>query len=597
MSYQNPLEFQMSNLSTKKDEEDVATQTAALMPQDTQLQAGPTQRTSTEILQGVGVTSAKDILKTPGTSTTARDILKGTYYERPESILESEGISTASILADYRKELDKQRKEQGLLKVEEELQRREQEYIKNFKYQQPEYNPYKFEGTKFGDLDFKDAQFETDWGFRDKETNKATYYSYTLDKNGDRYVFMPESFALTGARGENGDYFNTAFLDTKTWDALYKTAQPIDMGGATNEFKDNPLKVNKQAELGRGFLFKEEDYDKFRDTYLKGKFFKEGTYDYQPVNETRIQGIANINGKLVYVKNNWSDGGRLNVYDIFVDETGYTSYQWRKERGGLVGDIARGFAKIPFGSEIAFIASGGNPAVYASFKALETAGKGGELGDVLKAGATAYVSASVGNSVGQYGKAFGESIAATTGMNAAVANTIGMATVQAGFNGIMAAATGQDIGDAMLTGAIGGGIGANAATITNTVFGGAENVAKFASTVKLSTPQFQNIFAGSIASGAISSAVQGKDFLDAFTESLIVNGVSQAGANTIASNLDKTMDVKKRNAIVSNTKIFLQASARAAVRGESIETAMKRVAPYLAGRTVGQTLDIVTSKK
>jgi hypothetical protein len=370
------------------------------------------------------------------------------------------------------------------------------------------------------------------------------------------------------------------------------------MGGTSRTFTDSVV-GDKDIELGRGFLFKQSDWLDFKKNYLDGKFNKEGTYNdgYMDRSDIRIQGIANVNGKLVYVKNNVKDG-RTSIYDVFVDETGYTTYQWHKEGKGPAADLARAFAKIPFGPEIIFIASGGtSAALYASLKALETAGKGGDLGDLVKAGATAYVSASVGNSVGEYGKALGANIATATGMNAAVANTIGTAVVQAGFNGFMAAATGQDVGDAMLSGAIGGGIGANSAAITNTVFGGAENVASLAKSVKLSTGQFQTIFAGSLAAGSINSVVYGKDFLDAFKESLIVNGVSQASANIVASNLDKTMDAKKRAAIVSNTRIFMQASARAAVRGEDINTAIQRVAPYLAGRAVGQTLDIATTKK
>lgn len=592
--YQNPLDFQMRTFSEK--EEDVAEPITAPSP-FTQTPAPEPKRTSLGILEGEGITSASQVLGPPGTRTTAKDILRTTYFERPEGVMESEGITAASILEGYRKEEEKKQKQAGLMRVEQELQRREQEFIKNFKYEQPEYNPYKFDGTKFGDLDFKDAKTFTGWGWRDSETGKATYYTHTFSKNGEDYVFMPEDFALKGVRGENGDYFNFGFLKTETWEALLNKSQAIDMGGASRTFTDRVL-GEKDIELNRGFLFKKEDWLDFKKDYLDGNYAKEGTYNNSILDRSdiRIQGIANVNGKLVYVKNNVKDG-RYTFYDVFVDETGYTSYQYTKEARGIAADIAKGFAKIPFGAEIAFIASGGNPAVYASFKALEVAGKGGDLGDLVKAGATAYVSASVGNSVGEYGKALGANIATATGMNAAVANTIGTAVVQAGFNGFVAAATGQDVGDAMLAGAIGGGVGANSASITNTVFGGAENVASLAKSVKLSTGQFQTIFAGSLAAGSINSVVYGKDFMDAFKESLIVSGVSQASANVVASNLDKTMDSKKRAAIVSNTKIFMQASARAAVRGEDIETAMKRVAPYLAGRAVGQTLDIATSKK
>ena len=149
----------------------------------------------------------------------------------------------------------------------------------------------------------------------------------------------------------------------------------------------------------------------------------------------------------------------------------------------------------------------------------------------------------------------------------------------------------------MLAGAIGGAIGSNAGDITNAVFGGAENVAALSKTLNLTAKQTQTIFAGALSSGAINSVVKGQNFMDAFTESLIVQGVSQSGANAVGQSLSKTLSPKATQAIVSNTRIFLQATARAAVRGEDIETAIARVAPYLQSRAIGQTIEAVTSKK
>jgi len=609
--YQNPIEYQMYSAFENKEEDTaplttpqltttqpIATTTTA--PSTTQL-----PRSSLDILQSAGLSTtrlASDILKGEGI-TSAKDVLRSMYFEKPEGVLEGEGISAASILEDYRKEQAAFKQRENIAgiaqKAEADLRKKEEEYIKNFKYEQPEYNPYKFNGTKFGDLDFKGADFRSDWGWRDTETGKATYYSYKIRKGGESYVFMPEDFAIKGVRGENGDYFNTAFLNTATWEAMLDKAQAIDASSlAGTNFKDYILNKDIQAELGRGFLFKEFDWLNFKNDYLDGKFNQEGTYKdpYLDRSDIRILGIANVNGKLVYVKNDVQDG-RTTVYNVLVDETGYTSYQWHKEAGGLAGDIARGFAKIPFGAELAFFASGGNPAVYASFKALETAGKGGTLKDLVKASATAYVTSSFGNSVADYGASLGASIASTTGMNAAVANTIGTAVVQAGFNGFIAAATGQDVGDAMLSGVISGGIGANSADITNAIFGGASNVATLSKTLNLSVKQTQAIFTGAIASGAVNSIVKNQSFMDAFTESLIVQGVSQSGANLVGNSLKGTLDPKAIQAVQSNTRIFLQATARAAVRGEDINTAIARIAPYLQGRAIGQTLNILATKE
>jgi hypothetical protein len=257
------------------------------------------------------------------------------------------------------------------------------------------------------------------------------------------------------------------------------------------------------------------------------------------------------------------------------------------------------FSEIPFAPEIISIAVGcpAAPAVYASKKALQTVGRGGDLGDWATSLVTSYASASVAQSLGTYGESLGNSIHVATGIPEAVAMTMGSAVVNAGFNGFMAAAQGQDVGDAMLAGAIGGSISANAADITNAVFGGADNVSTLAGNLKLSVPQTQRIFAGALSSSAVNSVVKGMDFMDAFTESLLTQGISQAGANIVGNNLNSNLSTKQKNAIVSNTKIFLQATARAAVRGEDINTAIKRVAPYLQGRAIGQTINIATSKK
>jgi hypothetical protein len=107
--YQNPLEYQMYSAFENKEEDaapvtttnvtETQPVTTTAQPQlprsslDILQSAGvqPTQRAASEILKGVGVTSAKDVLRSM-------------YVEKPEGLLEAEGISAASILEDYRKE-------------------------------------------------------------------------------------------------------------------------------------------------------------------------------------------------------------------------------------------------------------------------------------------------------------------------------------------------------------------------------------------------------------------------------------------------------------------------------------------------------------
>ena len=359
----------------------------------------------------------------------------------------------------------------------------------------------------------------------------------------------------------------------------------------------------KNTILSQGYLFKEKDYETFYKNHLDGRFVN--TYNFnEPYANTKVLGIGNYNGQLVYVKENFQQGNTT-YYNTHINSEGLANsiyYTPPKDRGGVAGvfqDVGEFVASVPFGPEIAaLIAPPGTEAyVYASMKALQASGSGGEPQDVLKAATVAYVTASVGQDLNTYGDAAGASIQAATGIPAAVATTMGHAVVNAGFNGFIAAATGQDIDDAMLTGAISGGLGANAADLTNTVFGGAENVKAISDTLNLNVRQTQRIFTGALSSGAINSVVKGGDFIDAFKESLIVQGVSQSGANLVGQKLTGSLSPKAIKAIQDNTRIFLQATARAAVRGEDIETAIAKVAPYLQGRAIGQTINIATSKK
>ncbi len=626
-SYQNPIEYQMYSAFENKEEDTapvtttnltetqpVATTTTA--PTTTQL-----PRSSLDILQSAGVQptrAATDILKSAGV-TSAKDVLRSMYLERPEGVLESQGISAASILEDYRKEQAAFKQRQNIANIAQQSEadfiKKEQDFIKNYKYA-PSYTPTYT--TKYGKLNFsindeekpKGAPgFDSRYTFTDGK-NVATYAYLVLGKDEknqeNEYVFLPEDVVLRGLDIKNVEGYksvvNKGFLNQETLSTLYKTSQPIDL----SEVKINVAGYNVDSgatTYGRGFLFDKASFDQFYNKNLKNNFVESYTYDL-PYANTPILGIGNYNGELVYVRDKFVDG-RTTYYNTHINKEGLvngTQFTAPKDHSGVRGvfqDVGEFVASVPFLPEIAALIAppGTQGYVYASMKALQVSGSGGEPEDVLKAAAVAYVTAEVGQELNTYGDSLGASIEAATGVSATVATTMGHAVVNAGFNGVIAAATGQDVGDAMLTGAISGGLGANAADITNTVFGGAENVASLSKALNLDVKQTQRIFTGALASGAINSVVKDQSFMDAFTESLIVQGVSQSGANAVGNSLKGTLSPKALQAIQSNTRIFLQATARAAVRGEDIETAIARVAPYLQGRAIGQTVNILTSKK
>ncbi len=609
--YQNPLEYQMYSAFEQKDEEDTPVTPTATTPITTAQPELP--RSSLDVLQSAGISQpqrpAAEILKGVGTPT-AKDVLRSVYIERPEGVLESEGISAASILKDYRKELQQQQVSNIAIKAEQDLINKEKEYLKNYKLNLPQYNPYKFE-TKFGELDFSTGSYiprTEEWSYGDDQTKTLETITYTQTLDGQKYVYLPEEFVMKGKEWGTEKVFNYGFLDPKALEDLYTKGQAID-ASSMGDFKhtvNEGWKVNEGLKgFGRGFLFKEEDWKNYHDTYLKDKYTLSYGFGEGYANRDSILGIGNYNGELVYVKQNFEDRhGRTTAtyYNRRIDSTGNFHTQINTVKEGPIKELNKlteFIASIPFGAEIAFVASGGNPYVYATVKALEVHGKGGDAGDILKSSAAAYVSASVGPEIGAYGEALGSSIVSASGgaISATVANTLGTAVVNAGFNGVMAAATGGDVKDAMLSGAITGGLSANAADITNAVFGGADNVASLSKTLNLDVKQTQRIFTGALATGTVNSVVKNQSFIDAFTESLVVQGVSQAGANTVRNSLKGTMDPKALKAVQDNTRIFLQATARAAVRGEDMETAIARVAPYLQGRAIGQTVNILATKK
>ena len=135
--YQNPLEYQMYSAFEKKEEEDTPVTTTSLTEMQPVSTTEQPVRSSLGILQSAGIqptqkTAASDILKSAG-YTSAKDVLRSMYFERPEGVLESQGITAASILEDYRKEQAAFKQRQNIAdiatKAEEDLRKKEQEFI------------------------------------------------------------------------------------------------------------------------------------------------------------------------------------------------------------------------------------------------------------------------------------------------------------------------------------------------------------------------------------------------------------------------------------------------------------------------------------
>lgn len=410
----------------------------------------------------------------------------------------------------------------------------------------------------------------------------VTNYYYEM---GD-YVFLPEDVVTKGVSGAGGYYYNTSFLDKDTWVNLLEKSQPIDLGAV----QEGGFKAG-DASLNKGFLFKKEDWGFFNKT-LETKWYANNFNNAYGPADYPILGIANVNGELKYVRQAGYNVGDDFVHTFTIDKNGQAYAQFKTEKNysglrGVVQDVAQGFSKIPLAPEIIGMATG-SPALYASLKAFQTAGAGGDLGDVAKAGAVAYAGAKVTANMASYGQSVGSSIAATTGISTGAANFIGGAIVGSATNGVIASVTGGDVNKAMLAGAVGGGFSASAAEFTNTVLGGEANVANIAKSVNLKPEQFQQIFTGAVANGAIAAGVYDKDFVETFSQSLITGGLSVAAANAVSKSLGENVSPAQRKLIAQNTALFVRTAAYASINNVEIDEAIKAVAPKAVADTLGQ---------
>jgi hypothetical protein len=654
VGYQNPLQYQVKTFQ-KEGEEDVRVPFVNNQAQF-KIPEGFTERgtTTTDLTKTVPTTSttqpvqqppltagapstAKGILQQQGI-TSAKDILGQTFFEKSDAFLAMEGKTRAqSIIEQEQKSQEAQKAAQEARRASEEfartqklramqeeaeLQKKENEFINNldpkslgFDYK-PVYN------TKFGEIDFSDMSL-------DAFINAAIIET----KDKQRYIFYPEEYLYKGmyfpqTRGyytTDVQVYNTAFLNEKHWDLFLEKAQYIDLSDTyLNEKSPRPdgkidlndprgmgwgnwaLREYDQSGATRGFLIKAEDQE-----LLMPVAHRRTTVVDQNLAGGRILGLSSYNGQLVYVQEN---RGNSELTYFLPDGTSYRHWTERKKGAlewlpiigkpltQLATGVAEAFAQIPFGAEIAFALSGGtNPYLYASLKALEVAGKGGSLEDRFKAGAIAFATASA--PVDVYGTKVAEYLQANKLVtNATLAKAAGGAIVGATVNGAIAAATKGDVKEAMAVGAVGGGLRLTTREVATKLVGGSENLTKLSQLSNIKETQLAGIITGSVASGAIAS-IKGQNFLTAFGNSLVAEGVGQLAASNLVKQLEGDFSKDTLKEIEQNTKNIISATARAAVRGEDLETALKAVTARsvvstggsILGKTIGELRAAKTS--
>lgn len=564
-------------------------------------------------------TEAQRILRQEGIAAP-KDVLKDVQIPTATTILEAEGLSSAAdILAIEEKEKEKFKKEQ-----EERLKAEQQEA--NYLKLQDEYiqkidpNNFKMPGqniydTKFGSIDFDKAVVKGNsyGGYNiavdfDIPTGETLFKGTKYEKpKYEQYTFIPADYVTKGVKNFNNSryYFNEAFLKQDHWEKFLEKTQTIDISdfsGEANKFLKDRYDTNSSSV---GFLMKRSDMLEL----LPSNSFKSRTLSNE-MHGGEIQGLSyhpNLK-KLVYVT---QPKGQAQSSYLVYDDAKETSVSWghwqtRKKSWlgkvlgnditNLITDFAQTFAEIPFAPEIAGIVTK-NKALYASLKALQVAGKGGKLEDVLVAGVTSYavssipmdkLSGQVTNYLYQGGKG------AIT--NELAAKVVGGALTYSTFNGMIAAATGGDVKDAMTTGAIMGGVSNSGTEITNKIFGagdakkGAANIVKIADNLNMSAKQFTNIFVNSSVSASIAAS-RGGDFFKQFTNSAVAQGISTAAANKMKTSLQEAgMTEQNVKALSATTYKLVNAAAYASIRGTSVEDALKVVGQKEAQRQLASKL-------
>jgi hypothetical protein len=198
---------------------------------------------------------------------------------------------------------------------------------------------------------------------------------------------------------------------------------------------------------------------------------------------------------------------------------------------------------------------------------------------VAMAAATTYISTEFASA--DYATKVGNSVLPTELANTATAKIVGNAVVNSGVSGLIAVATGGNVEQSMITGAIVGGAIASSPDIANTLLGGEQNVQDIANATGLGLRQAQDIIASSIADAVVADAQNRDGFGTALGASLVARGVATAAANKavefVSNNL--TTNPQALTTVFNGTKGFAQVATDAAVRGQDVGDAVKAAGP------------------
>jgi hypothetical protein len=322
--------------------------------------------------------------------------------------------------------------------------------------------------------------------------------SYDVKTNQGDFYYFPSEYVTKGVKYNNYIYYDPQLLenDVLKAGAGVNLDPSVYKGTLLEDLYENP---------GSGVLLPKDVYD-----------MNKGVQYYDP-KRGAIAGMTTIDGQNVYLLEGYTDRNQEYFTAEKNEKGNYTGGAMLrtvtpgKSKFGKLGQIASGIAKtfagIPLLPEIAAtVIPGAGPALYGSLKALQTAGKGGDLGDVVKSGVLSAGAAALPGVL-------------KTNLPAAVTNIPGAVPAIAGTTtGLL---TGKPVEEALKTG-LASGVGS--------VVGG-----EVASTVSPSVGTKVGSALGTVAGGTTAGLLGGQSAAESAIASTIGAGANLAGQ--AASNL------------------------------------------------------------
>jgi hypothetical protein len=214
---------------------------------------------------------------------------------------------------------------------------------------------------------------------------------YDVKTNQGDFYYFPSEYVTKGVKYNNYIYYDPQFLEND----VLKAGAGINLdpsvykGTLLEDLYENP---------GSGVLLPKDVYD-----------MNKGVQYYDP-KRGAIAGMTTIDGQNVYLLEGYTDRNQEYFTAEKNEKGNYTGGAMLrtvtpgKSKFGKLGEIASGIAKtfagIPLLPEIAAaVIPGAGPTLYGSLKSLQTAGKGGDLGDVVKSGVTGGATFAAGQAI------------------------------------------------------------------------------------------------------------------------------------------------------------------------------------------------------